>query len=61
MKSKLCLQENDYEVEILGKEIDQKNLSVSKDLKTYNQKIGVSNDRSMGLSLFLDYPSLNRS
>ena len=50
----LCPKENNYEVEILGiEEIDPKNLSVSKDLKTYNQKIGVSNDRSMRLSLLL--------
>jgi hypothetical protein len=47
-------QNSNYEVEILGiEEIDPKNLSVSKDLKTYNQKIGVSKDISMGLSLLL--------
>ena len=48
------------EVEILRiEEIDPKNILVSKDLITYNQKTGVSNDRSMGLALLLCQAILN--
>ena len=50
---------NISEVEILrNEEIYPNNISVSIELKTYNQKIGWSNDLLMGLSLCLSQENL---